>query len=252
MCIGQIYSYATTVPQFLPDIESFQNGANDFRQQAYCGIKEIFARATDVANSPGVLKEVLRGVNSVLDITSTMALQPILPQVSKNFTVVQDFVLATGVINSARYFLNDFYRDVIDQKGFKVLSEVCFAVGKIGVTATWLAKNTPLELGIITNTVGSLPYFGVLANLSTFPLLDYSFIAGSAVIVAEQVYKMSTGDFTAYGALTLTHNVSEIALISLGLIGGYSTVLIAGLALVCATTAVSMFMLERYRAQGVA
>lgn len=224
---------------------------------------------TRVLKSPDGMKHALEAIVSLVASIRPLYILEIPQRLLQKIALTQFGISATRIFGSIKYFTNgrceggNISEQWRDGKVTKMLSEACFMIGRLGVSAKFLVVNRLVEFGAIAAQLANVPMFGAVFNAvkmaagkisqnsiasvimgSRYFGISGAFMAGIALLAPTRIESLRAGENMVYNVVDLANMVTEVTLMHLSMVMAANTHVLAVLGLVAAVTGIAAFLLE--------
>ncbi len=209
------------------------------------GVTKTFSHVAHVAENTDAVRQVIIGAISSFYLSKALGFGGTTHRALTNMTSCAQLLEATRVALSFDYFFNGkFVEDLHAGKVYGVVADAFFAVGRVGVAVSWLAKQGMIKLDRITKAIASTPVFGVVAQVGLSRFVEVAFLLGLGAHVIEKSRLLMNGEDVAYNIVDLINAVSEVALLTLALTIESHMIILSGLGVVAAATGIAAFLMK--------
>lgn len=263
-----------------------QEGILRVGQNALQGVRYVTYYAKEVAKSSDATRQTLRACGAALRTFDALKVIQAPVQLLKTIDTFNCLIFSTRLVYSLQdLFAGKITEKIRNGNLLGAAIDLSFLSGKALFNAEYYQGLNVIHFGGVARQIAKIPVFGRVVNLFDYPLIDYSFLSGCSLCLVDQnntlqqierersaklenlrseiqlasaerkkeisaeiekiVYEMQKK--MAICVIDIVNLVAECAAIALGLLGVSTTLVIAPLGCIAASTAVVSFLLSEVR-----
>ena len=234
------FSFDPTIQMVQNTCRGIVNGCSALYGRTFTVVHSTNSALLKIGKSPDVFRQLMHGTLSTIEIAQAFYHIKAPEKLIKDSKIVQRFFSFIRIFDSLEYVSSGRARtDFRKSDVLGLVMEAGFAVGRIGVAATWLAEQKLLDLGRCAVALGP-----IATRVALGSVIDVAFLIGIAAATVDAVRLLMTGVNILYNCFNLLNLVSEELLIMFGMIGGFHPLTFAMLGVIATVSGITTTLLE--------